>query len=137
MNRFKSSLMSRSGSGLMLSLGEYTTSDNEFSNTGGYSNTCTGWHCAGGLRLRCVAFYLGLSPCFPCDPKFEFSGDEIEGGSSSRLLAPTPSGILGKKPISGESFSLCLYVVFRHKQSIDGCRVSGFLFLEIFFKWLV
>ena len=34
MNRFKSSLMSRSGSNLMLSLGEYTTSDNEFSNTG-------------------------------------------------------------------------------------------------------
>ena len=34
MNRFKTSLMSRSGSGLMLSLGEYTTSDNELSNTG-------------------------------------------------------------------------------------------------------
>ena len=71
----------------MLSLGEYTTSDNEFSNTG-------------EMELNSnISCYSSSHP----EAILSFTGDEIEGGgSTSRLLPPNPSGIMGKKPISGK-----------------------------------
>ena len=69
----------------MLSLGEYTTSDNEFSNTG-------------EMEVN-SKIYLVTHP----EAILSFTGDEIEGGgSTSRLLPPNPSGMMGKKPISGK-----------------------------------
>ena len=69
----------------MLSLGEYTTSDNEFSNTG-------------EMELN-----SNISLVTHPEAILSFTGDEIEGGgSTSRLLPPNPSGIMGKKPISGK-----------------------------------